>query len=127
MAPIAVKYVGRGESRRAASQIDLLTRATIALWRLVEQPTGPDPYLPTTNRVLEPELDARLPGLGETIDPPAALDVIRALCAEVERLHPALAALGMPIPSAVPRAVTALGAIAEAVVRQGEQPRRTYR
>ncbi|MGI8552595.1 MAG: hypothetical protein ACR2PL_17675 [Dehalococcoidia bacterium] len=127
MAPIAVKYVGRAESRRAASQIDLLTRALIALWKLLAQTEGPDPYRPTTNPVLAPDLDARLPRLGATIDPEGALTVIRHLCEEAERLHPNLAVLGVSIPLEVPGEVRSLAGLAEAVIRLGEQPRRTYR
>lgn len=127
MAPIAVKYAGRAETRRAVHQIDLLTTAFISLWRLIHQPEGPDPHLPTTNRELEAELDALLPRLGATIDPAAALAVIDALCAEVERLHPNLAMFGVSIPSDVPRAVARLRILAEATIKHGEQPRRKYR
>ncbi|MGH2562494.1 MAG: aminoglycoside 6-adenylyltransferase [Thermomicrobiales bacterium] len=128
MAPIAVKYAGRGESRQAASQIDLLTTAFIALWRLVEQPNGPHPWQPTTNRPLDPDLNARVPILGWTIDPAEALRVIRALCTETERLHPALAALGAAIPAVMPRETATLSAIAEDAIRGGDwQVRRSYR
>jgi predicted nucleotidyltransferase len=99
MAPIAVKHAGRGASQRAASQIDLLTETFVILWRLVELPDGPDPYAENTNRPIEPELEARLPRLGREICPAMALAVIRNLCAEVERLHPALASLGAPVPT----------------------------
>lgn len=119
MAPIAVKYAGRGESRQAASQIDLIETAFIALWRLVEQPDGPTPWAPTTNRPLDPDLEARLPRLGRTIDPPAALRVIRALCADVARLHPALAALGAAVPSAMPEETATLAAIAAETMPAG--------
>ncbi|MGH2534454.1 MAG: nucleotidyltransferase domain-containing protein [Thermomicrobiales bacterium] len=128
MTPIAIKYAGRGASRQAASQIDLLTTAFIALWRLVELPDGPNPWLPTTNRPLEPDLNARLPHLGWTIDPAETLRVIRALCAEVERLHPALTALGVSIPVAMLREIATLSAIAEEAIRAAPQDvRRTYR
>jgi predicted nucleotidyltransferase len=128
MAPIAVKYAGRGETRRVGRQIELLTQPLIALRRLVNEPEGPEPWRPqVTNRRLEPELDALLPMLGETIDPLSALAVIRALCDEVERLHPALAALGVPIPSEMPGAVRAMAATAEAVVLRGGLPRRRFR
>ena len=127
MAPIAVGHTARAETRRAAGQIDLLSRALIALWRLLAQPEGPDPHLPSTNPVLEPEIDARLPRLGPVIDPLGALQVIRALCDEVVQLHPRLAALGVSIPSDVPGEVAELSALAEAVIRRGAQPRRKYR
>jgi len=119
MAPIAVKYTGRGDSRHASDQIDLLTRSFITLWRLVECPDGPDPQADNTNRILEPELEECLPHLGWTIDPPRALDVIRELCAEVERLHPRLTTLGVPIPSDMPQQVAGLIALAEREIRKG--------
>lgn len=118
MAPIAVKYAGRGESRRASSQIDLLTGAFIQLWRLVEWPDGPDPAAPFQNRATEPELDAVLPRLGWTITPDAALVVIEALCVETERLHPALEALGVQPPQAL---VTALAAFVNLARRAIEE------
>ncbi|MPZ13617.1 MAG: hypothetical protein GEU73_04205 [Chloroflexi bacterium] len=125
MAPIAVKYVGRTESERAVRQIDLLTQAAIALYRLALQPDGPSPSLHSVNRLLEPEIDTRLPRLGTAIDPFAALEVIRALCAEVEQLHPTLAALGVAIPFALPSEVAGLIALAETVARRRPQLPRT--
>jgi predicted nucleotidyltransferase len=128
MAPIAVKYAGRGESRRASHQIDLLTGAFILLWRLVELPCGPDPSAPAQNRGTEAALDARLPRLEWDIDPGLAIEVIRQLCAEVERLHPFLAALGVPIPAAMPAETAALADLADAVIRRGKPAdRRLYR
>ncbi len=122
MAPIAVKYAGRGETRRASSQIDLLTGAFIQLWRLVARPDGPDPSAPFQNRATEPELDAILPRLGWTISPDAALDVIEALCAETERLHPALESLGIEPPRALVAELAALAGLAKWAVRQGPAP-----
>lgn len=119
MAPIAVKYAGRGDSRHASAQIDLLTRSFITLWRLVGRPDGPDPQANNTNRVLEPELAECLPCLGWTIDPSRALDVIRELCAQVERLHARLTTLGVPIPSDMPQQVVGLIALAEREIKKG--------
>jgi len=128
MAPIAVKYAGRGETRRVVRQVELLTQAYISIWRLVHEPDGPEPWLPsTTNRMLERELDARLPVLGATIDPLSALAVIRALCAEVEALHPALAALDMPLPTQMPDEIRSIAAVAEDAIRRGNLPRRRFR
>lgn len=118
MAPIAVKYAGRGESRRASSQIDLLTGAFIQLWRLVERPDGPDPTAPYQNRATEPELDAILPRLGWTITPDAALDVIQALCSATERLHPALEALGVQPPQALVAELAALMDLARRAIEE---------
>jgi hypothetical protein len=127
MAPIAVKLCGRRDTRRAVKQIDLLTSAFIALWRLVSQPEGPDPVLPATNRILEPELDARLPCVGPIVDPRGALDIVGKLCQEVENLHPALMALGATIPFEVPADVARLRGIAEEVLRRGVFQPRKYR
>lgn len=127
MAPIAVKYVGRGETRRAVSQLDLMSTAYIALWRLVTFPDVPDPWQPSTNRPLEPELDARIPRVGTRIDAQSALTVIRALCAQVEQLHPALAALDVTIPEAMSVEVERLSRLAESVIQHGGQPQRAYR
>jgi predicted nucleotidyltransferase len=127
MAPIAVKFAGRGETHRVGRLIELMTNAYISLWRLVHQPDGPEPYLPHLNRPLEPELDTHLPMLGERIDSPEALAVIRALCAAAERLHPALAALDVPIPDDVPGEVSNLATLAEAIARRGDRPRRPFR
>lgn len=128
MAPIAIKYAGRGESRRASSQIDLLTGAFIHLWRLVEMQDGPNPAAEAQNRGTEPELDAMLPRLGRDITPLIALNVIRALCAEAERLHPALEAIGVAIPTEMPGQTAAIAELTEAVIRQGTpNVRRPYR
>lgn len=118
MAPIALKYAGRAESRRAASQIDLLTRALIVLWRLVREPVGTEPSQPAINQPLDPALAVRLPRLGAVIDPAAALDVIESLCAEVEQLHPALAALGAVVPAAAREETAMLARLAKAVIQQ---------
>lgn len=119
MAPIAIKYVGRGETRRASSQIDLLTGAFIQLWRLIERPDGPNPAAPFQNRATEPDLDAMLPHLGWEITPDAALAVIQALCTEMERLHPALEALGVPPPRELVGEMTPLANLAGRAIREG--------
>ncbi len=128
MAPIAIKYAGRGESRRASSQIDLLTGAFIHLWRLVEMQDGPNPAAEAQNRGTEPELDAILPRLEWGIDPLRALEVIRALCAEAERLHPTLEEMGVSIPKEIARQTIALAVLAASVLRQDKPDhRRPYR
>jgi hypothetical protein len=65
--------------------------------------------------------------LGGAIDPVGALDVIRRLCDEVELLHPALAAIAVEIPAAMPDEVRSLWALALGVAQRGAQPRRKYR
>lgn len=128
MAPIAIKYAGRGESRQASSQIDLLTGAVIHLWRLAELPDGPNPAAPFQNRATEPELDAILPRLGWEITPDAALTVILALCAEVERRHPALAAMGAFPPHELVVEIASLAELARGAIRYGPTaPHRVFR
>lgn len=125
MAPIAIKYCGRGEP--AAGLIDHMTRAFIALWRLVTEPDGPNPILPSTNRVIEPELDALIPRLGLTIDPLRTLGVIEDLCQKVQDLHPALHEIGAVIAPEISAEVAGLKGVAEDVVRQGAVRRRPNR
>src|SRR5713226_8194358 len=120
MAPIAVKYIGRAQSRRAVGLLGLLTGALLSLWRLLADANEPDPGLVATNRALEPELAQRLPTLGERIDPLEWLAVLRAQCAEVEQLHAALEALDVVIPSEMPEQVSRLALLAEAVLRSLE-------
>jgi predicted nucleotidyltransferase len=98
MAPIAVKYIARAQTRRAVGQLGHLTGALLSLWRLLADANAPDPGLGSTNRALEPEFAQRLPTLGERIDPLGCLAVLRAQCAEVEQLHAALQALDVAIP-----------------------------
>lgn len=127
MAPIAVKYAGRGETRQAVQQLDLLSRASIALWRLLHDPVSTEPQLNWTNRVLEPELDRQLPQLEPTINPFTALATIRAHCVAVERFHSEFARRGVPVPAAMPAQVTTLCDLAESVLHQGIPARRPYR
>ena len=127
MAPIAVKHCGRGDTRAAVAQIGLLTAALIALQRLIAEPGGPDPLLHGTNRPIEPEIDVSLPRTGPTITPLNALQVIEELCAQMEQLHAAVAALGVAVPSTVPAEVEQMSALAAAIAREGNYVQRPYR
>lgn len=127
MAPIAVKYAGRGDSRRAAGQVNLLSRALISLWRLLEEPDGPDPWQPDTNRPLEGHLNERLPQLGTVISPRKALHVITALCEEAERLQSPLAKLDAAVKPKIIEDTANLAAIAERVIANGRFLRQKYR
>jgi predicted nucleotidyltransferase len=127
MAPIAVKLCGRGDTERAANQVRLLTTAFIALWRLATEPEGWDPVVSSLNRVMEPELDAIIPRLGPVIEPTGALEVVDALCREVQKLHPALATLGATINAEIPAEVFALRDLARQVLHSGPRPQRPYR
>jgi predicted nucleotidyltransferase len=128
MAPIAVKYAGRGDTRRAVTQIELLTGSFITLWRLVHIPEGPDPLAPAQNRATESELDAILPRVGREIDPHSALEVVRGLCREVAYLHDALSKIGASPPSQLEAEVIALADLAENAIGNGsDEVRRPYR
>lgn len=117
MAPIAVKYAGRGNTRRAAAQIDLLTGAAVSLIWLAEESETHDPTVPYSNHGLESGLYQRLPRLGWTIDPAAALNIIQQLCDVVACLHPKLVSLGVPVPAEMPGEATRLGEIAERAIQ----------
>ena len=127
MAPIASKFAGRGDTRRAVKQIDLLSEAFIALHRLSTEAHGSDPHLHATNRVLEPEIDARLPRVGYRIDALSALAVAGQLCREVELLHAALRSLGVAIPEAMPRELERLALLAATTAPQNAESQRVYR
>lgn len=127
MAPIAIKYAGRSETRRAVTQTELLSQAFIVLSRLATEPNGPDPRLHETNRILEGEIDARLARVGSTIDSVSALEVIRQICDAVEAMHSTLAGAGVSIPAAMPDEVRALWTLAMSVARSGPQAPRKYR
>ena len=99
MTPIAVKYIGRGDTSRAVGQIGLVRNAFIALWRLVETGCATVNGL---NQPLELELKQILPVFGPTIDPKACLATLRQLCDRTMELHPRLAALGVAIPDEMP-------------------------
>lgn len=119
MATVAMKTVGRSYASGAALTIELMTDAFDSLWRLVYRPEEPHPEMrKRRHRPAVPELVARPPRLGATIDPLSALAVIRRQCLETERLHPVLAELGVPIPADMPGEVAALGELAEAAARR---------
>jgi hypothetical protein len=119
MAPIAIKFAGRGHTRLAVKQVDLLEDAFVKLWYALRRPERLQKESYHQNRPLEPELDARLPRFGPWIDPVAALTVIRSFCSEVEALHPGLAGLGAVVADEVVKETAALAALAEAVARAG--------
>ena len=99
MAPIAVRYIARGETSLAIPQIALVRNAFIALWRLLEFGSGTVNGL---NQPLEPELKRTLPVFGPTIGPAACRAALRQLCDRTVDLHPRLAALGVAIPVDMP-------------------------
>jgi predicted nucleotidyltransferase len=119
MAPIAIKFAGRGHTRLAVDQVDLLVGAFIKLWHALYHPERLQKDVYHQNRPLDAALDARLPRFGSQIDPVAALDIIRMLCKEVEALHPALAEMGAFVAEDVVAEVVVLAELAEPVARRG--------
>jgi hypothetical protein len=113
MAPIAVKYAGRGWTSQAVQQVALLNRAYMRLWRLAnDSPVrGRDPY--DQNRPPEPEMLASIPSFARTIDPNECLSVIDDFCDAVAELHPRLEALGADIPERMPVEVAAFIELAQ--------------
>jgi predicted nucleotidyltransferase len=100
MAPIAVKYIARGDTTRAIRQIGLVRDAFVALWRLVD--TG-RPTINGFNQPLEPELARTLPRFGSQIGPPDCLVALVHLCVDTERLHSRLQAVGVVVPHEMPQ------------------------
>ncbi|MBN9392513.1 MAG: nucleotidyltransferase domain-containing protein [Chloroflexi bacterium] len=98
MAPIAVKYAGRGHTRLAVLQMGLLEDAFTRFWYALNRPEYLKAEKYHQNRKLEPELDAVLPRLGAVITPASVLAVIGQFCREAEKLNPALNELGVEIP-----------------------------
>ena len=100
MTPIALKYVGRGQTDRAITQLYLLLGAFVGAWRLVHDPArregGGAHWL---HPVHDANLRERVPRLGEVIDPASVLAAITGLMASMRDLHPAAAALGVSLPT----------------------------
>jgi hypothetical protein len=116
MAPIAIKYAGRGWTRQGARQTDLLTRALICLKRLLSISDGPDPWLEWMNRPLEPEIRLSLPALGEVITPPKLLDMIKEQCSLMSDMHEQLSRLGVDVHPAMLTETERLMELASALV-----------
>jgi hypothetical protein len=127
MAPIAVKFAGRGDTRRAIAQTTLLSRALICLWRLLEQPDGPSPWQPETNRPLEDDLDRRLPKPGPVLTPRSVLALTRLLCQQAETLQESLVAFGAYVDQRIIADTERLAAIAAAEIARGRFPAQRYR
>ena len=102
MTTIALKYVARGNSHRAVSQLDLLLGAYAKVWRLVHNPdrmeAGGAHWLHPAH---DAELVARLPRLGETIRRGDILDAISTLMREVDAITPGCIGLGAIVPTDV--------------------------
>lgn len=109
MAPTAIRYVGRLETRRATTMISLMAEAYVALWRLVHTPSTPA----VLNQPLEPALADLLPLQAIGIDPLACLRAVRQLCAQTEMMHPELAAIGVGVPWELPEQVENLASLAQ--------------
>ena len=100
MAPIAVKSIARGDPTRAIRQIGLVCDAFVALWRLVD---ARRPTINGFNQPLEPELARALLRFGSQIGPPDCLVALGHLCADTERRHPRLGAVGVVVPHEMPQ------------------------
>ncbi len=119
MAAIALKYIGRGATARAVTQIDLLADTFVRLWRLAHQPgrlgTGGANWLHPIN---DAELIRRLPQLGVVIEPGAALGMGESLMGQISLLHPLIAERGVTIPfRAVHEVESFLGAVEDLGIR----------
>ncbi len=119
MAPIAVKYAGRGWTRRAVQQEALLAAAFDRLWRTTHHRPlrSQDAY--DQNRPPDVAMLAAMPTLDATIDASAVLRAVSTYCDVVESLHPALAALGAAVPERMPSEVRALMGVARSSVASG--------
>lgn len=120
MAAIGVKNAGRGHTHWAAHSFDQCVYCFDGLWRLTADPGGPDvTEVAVRHRAPMPEVGARVPDLGASIDATAMLDAFHRLCAEMEALHPRVAALGGTVPTGAPAAVAELADLARSVVGEG--------
>jgi hypothetical protein len=114
MMPIALKYVARGNSHRAVTQIDLLYGAFVGVYRLLH-----DPARREAGGVhwLHPDRDValigRIPRFSEVIDPPALLVVLTRLMDEMCQLHPELAQAGVSI---APEAIAEIERFRDAII-----------
>ena len=118
MAPIAIKYAGRGWTSRAVMQADLLAQAYAGLWRAVHGvPRAKEEV--QQNRAMERALGELLPRLGTIIDPSEVLRVVAQFCVEVRALEPRLRTLGAAIDPSLPAAVEHLSAIAYSWTTKG--------
>lgn len=118
MAPIAIKYAGRGWTSRAVMQVDLLSRAYEALWRATHTVPRAKEEI-HQNRAMEPALGELLPRLGTNINPDEVLRVVALFCVEVRALETCLRTLGVAINPSLPGEVERLSAIANAWASKG--------
>lgn len=127
MAPIAVKYAGRGWTEQAVKQIGLLSHAFVPLWRWAQGPpfTGDDRY--DQNHVPEPALRAAWPVLDAQIDAISTIEAIREYVDAVERLHQSLFVIGVTTPDAMPAQVRKLIDTAREEAHAGAAQRGTGR
>ncbi len=112
MAPIALKYAGRGHTRLAVRQVDLLASAYSRLWRAINNPgaLAADAY--HQNRPMENQLAVGIPRFATHISAMDTVDVIERFCQLVEAMHEHLAELGVGPPTLIPEEVRRLTSIA---------------
>jgi predicted nucleotidyltransferase len=119
MAFIAVKYAGRGHTRRVITQTGLLEDSFINMWRALYRPDHLQSEAHDQNRLIEPELDALLPRFGPVITPVTALEVVRAFCHEMEKLQEDFGLVGLNVPAGIPSNLYTLADAAEVVAKEG--------
>jgi predicted nucleotidyltransferase len=125
MVPIGIKLCGRRETRRAVNQLDLQTRAYIALWRLAGDASTEVPN--AANPLLEPQLQESIPRVGPTITPEAILAAMATLAERVRELHPALERLGVSAPDEIATQITEFHDLAVEVLAHDSHRPRPYR
>jgi hypothetical protein len=127
MAPIAVKYAARGAVGQAFSQIALLGRSLVCLIRLTQEKEGPNPWFTSSNRLLEPEIDRRIPRLGKVVTPEACLEVIRRCCEEMSTIEASLLEMGVETYPQMRVETERLTLIASEAIQRGEFPAARFR
>ena len=127
MAPIAARFCGRGDTRRAVTQVGLLSRALICSWRLLEEKDGPHPWLPDANRPLEDAYEARLPKLPREVSPSVCLGVVQALCREAAGLQDQLRSLHLEVDALAIEQTEAMISTARAAIKAADFRPRKYR
>lgn len=119
MAPIAIKYAGRGHTRLAVMQVNYLHNSYVKVWYACWRPELAQKEAYHQNRRIDATLERRLPRFRPDIDPLGALQVIRAYCDEMAALLPAASEFGVHLNDGVIREVDALAEIAEATAILG--------
>jgi hypothetical protein len=119
MAPIAVKYAGRGRMRRAVQQEALLAAAWQRLWELAHRRVLRTQDAYDQNRPPSPRALAAIRSFDSVITGEDVVRVIGEYCDAMEPLHPGLACLGVDVPIRMPAEVRRLIEIARIEIQRG--------